>query len=213
LETAYRLFSERGISPVSMPEVAEASGVGRATVFRYFPSKVDLVIAVGTWKWAEYIEEYITTVTPEAVDRMTGAEYLRFYLDSFLDLYHNHADILIVNYEFNSYFRHEPEPTQLKLPYRDIVDAVGVRFHDLYERGLRDGTLNADIPEQTMFSSAFHIMLAAVTRYAVGLMFVPEGVDPEKELLMLEELLMKQFTKEKTRESGKENSREYALER
>ncbi len=45
-----------------------------------------------------------------------------------------------------------------------------------------------------MFSTAFHIMLAAVTRYAVGLVVVYEGIsDPESELLILEESLMSRF--------------------
>jgi hypothetical protein len=46
-----------------------------------------------------------------------------------------------------------------------------------------------------MFSSSFHIMLAAATRYAVGLVVVYEDSnDPESELVMLEELLLSRFT-------------------
>ena len=51
LEAGFNLFSERGIEQVTMPEVAQASSVGRATLFRYFPSKMELVIAIGVWKW------------------------------------------------------------------------------------------------------------------------------------------------------------------
>ena len=75
-----------------------------------------------------------------------------------------------------------------------MVDSLGVMFHELYQRGMKDGTLRADISEETMVSSSFHIMLAAVTRYAVGLVYVPEkGADPESELIMLEELLLSRY--------------------
>ena len=70
------------------------------------------------------------------------------------------------------------------------------QFHGLYECGRQDGTLNTDIPEQTMFSSIFHIMLAAVTRYATGLAIVNES-DPEKELVMLAEMMLAGFTRNK----------------
>ncbi len=197
LESAFRLFSEKGIESVTMPEVAKASGVGRATLYRYFASKLDLVVAIGTWKWNEYIAHHDAFVPLETHESMTGAQYLRFYLDSFLDLYRNHRDILRFNYNFNSYLQHESGTEAQRQPYLQMVGILHERFHRLCERGRRDGTLRDDISETSMFSSSFHIMLAAVTRYAVGLVYVPEEIDaPEGELVMLEELLLSRFTHE-----------------
>ena len=197
LESAFRLFSEKGIESVTMPEVAKASGVGRATLYRYFASKLDLVVAIGTWKWNEYIAHHDAFVPLETHESMTGAQYLRFYLDSFLDLYRNHRDILRFNYNFNSYLQHESGTEAQRQPYLQMVGILHERFHRLCERGRRDGTLRDDISETSMFSSSFHIMLAAVTRYAVGLVYVPEGnAEPESELVMLEELLLSRFTHE-----------------
>ena len=197
LESAFRLFSEKGIESVTMPEVAKASGVGRATLYRYFASKLDLVVSIGTWKWNEYIAHHDAFVPLETHESMTGAQYLRFYLDSFLDLYRNHRDILRFNYNFNSYLQHESGTEAQRQPYLQMVGILHERFHRLCERGRRDGTLRDDISETSMFSSSFHIMLAAVTRYAVGLVYVPEEIDaPEGELVMLEELLLSRFTHE-----------------
>ena len=197
LEAGFKLFSERGIELVTMPEVAEASGIGRATLFRYFPSKPDLVIAIGAWKWEEYIQWHNSLLSSEKMKRMTGAEYLRFFLDSFLDLYRNHQDILRYNYNFNSYLNYEAGKTDHKQPYLQVAESLAAQFHELYERGLKDGTLNSEISEQVMFSSSFHILLAAVTRYATGLMVVYEQrSDPESELKMLEELLLSRFIRE-----------------
>ena len=45
LETAYELFSRRGIRDVGVDEVIERAGVAKATLYRHFRSKDDLVIA------------------------------------------------------------------------------------------------------------------------------------------------------------------------
>ena len=194
LEEAYRLFSEKSIEGVTMPEVAEASGVGRATVYRYSPTKLDLVVAIGTQTWDEYIQSQGELLTEEEIEKMTGAEYLRFFLEGFLDLYRNHGDLLRFNYDFNSYLRSADGSAEQKQPYMRMVDNLGLLFHVLYEKGQKDGTLRSDIPEVEMFSGSFHIMLAAVTRYAVGLVYVPEsGADPENELMMLKELLLSHY--------------------
>ena len=196
LETAFHLFTEKGIELVTMPEIAQASGVGRATLFRYFPTNLDLVIMVGAWKWDEYIKWYDAVMPKEKIAQLSGAEYLRFYMDAFLDLYHNHSEILRFNYNFNNYLRYETGNQDQKQSYLQIADKLGSIFHELYERGKKDGTLNTEIPEITMFSATFHIMLAAVTRYAVGLVIVyDDESEPEKELMMLEELLLARFTK------------------
>jgi AcrR family transcriptional regulator len=46
LTTAYRLFTRRGIRAVGTDEVIAQSGVAKATLYRHFPSKNDLVLAV-----------------------------------------------------------------------------------------------------------------------------------------------------------------------
>ena len=59
--------------------------------------------------------------------------------------------------------------------------------------GEQDGTLRTDVPEKKMFSLTLHLMLAAVTRYAVGLLY-DAGIDPEEELTELKDMLMRRYT-------------------
>ena len=45
LDTAYELFSRRGVQAVGVDEVIERAGVAKATLYRHFPSKDELVLA------------------------------------------------------------------------------------------------------------------------------------------------------------------------
>jgi len=46
LEVASRILSERGVEAVRIPEVAEAAGVTRPVVYRFFPSRQAIFIAL-----------------------------------------------------------------------------------------------------------------------------------------------------------------------
>ena len=67
LETAYELFSRRAIRDVGIDEVIERAGVAKATLYRHFPSKDDLVVA-----FLERREERWTVAWVEAEARRRG---------------------------------------------------------------------------------------------------------------------------------------------
>ena len=91
-----------------------------------------------------------------------------------------------------SWFR----PDEKKLGYTRLIDGLLASFHQLYEKGMRDRTIRTDLPERMMFSALFHIMLATVTRYSVGLFYVSGGgTNPEEELLMLRNMLYAQMVR------------------
>ena len=76
-------------------------------------------------------------------------------------------------------------------PYLQMVERQVAGFHAVYQKAMEDGTVRTDLPETTMVSSIFHIMLAAVTRYAVGLVY--KGTNPDSELVLLENALLREY--------------------
>ena len=157
---------------------------------------MDLVIAIGAWKWDEYFTAYGAASDQKKAAPMRAAERLKWFLDAFLDLYRNHADILRFNYAFNSYLRNAQATEEQKRPYLRMADDLREAFHQMYEKGMADGTINRSISEEEMFSGAFHIMLAAATRCATGLAYVVPGRenDTEKELERLEAMMLREYT-------------------
>jgi len=189
LSAGFRIFSEQTIEKVKMTDVAEASRIGVATVYRYYGTKADLVAAISTWAWGQYVSQ----VVQQSTEHMSAAEELSFFLETFMDLYRNHKDILRFNQFFNVYIESETVSEEAMKPFKAVIGQIVKRFHVIYEKAQKDHTVRTDIPENEIFSECLHLMLAAVTRYAVGLVF-ESGVDPEKELTLLKNMLLREFT-------------------
>ena len=192
LQTAFRLFSERNIESVSMADVAAETSYNLRSFQRYFHSKNNLVIETATWVFDSFVAQYRAR-RRRPVEETTAAEDYEFFLDSFLDLYRNHADILRFNQFFNVYVRSEKIDAGQLQPYGGMIDALRERFRAVYEKGRQDGTLRTDYPEEVIFSATLHLMLAVVTRYAVGLVY-DAGVKAEQELLLQKRMLLREFT-------------------
>jgi AcrR family transcriptional regulator len=61
LESAYDLFARRGIRSVGIDEVIERAGVAKATLYRHFPSKDDLVLAFLERREQRWTREWVET--------------------------------------------------------------------------------------------------------------------------------------------------------
>lgn len=189
LEEGFRLFAQRGIESVTMPQIAQVGGVDRSSVYRYYLTKLDLVVAISANVWQKFSQESYAWLDGEGT---TGAERYAYYLEAFMVLYREHKDILRFNQFFNVFVANEKVSSEQMRPFTEVIGKMAERFHEVYVQGHADGTLRTDVPENEMFSSTLHLMLAAVTRYAVGLVY-HGGADPEKELTLLKDLLFRQY--------------------
>ncbi len=195
LEKAYELFSSGSIDAVSMQDVADASGYGVATLYRYFRTKPALVVAVAARQWEKFLQENMHKASGSDSVFLSAAGRYERYLDAFVELYENHRDLLRFNQFFNIYIQSEHVDRQGLQTYQSIIQVVREAFHDMYEQGREDHTLRMDVPEEEMFCTTLHLMLAAVTRYAVGLVYIPkDGFAPIREIMLLKTMFMERYT-------------------
>ena len=194
LKEGFRLFEAKGIETTGMQEVADACHLGIATLYRYYKNKTDLVLDIGTRQWQEYFVHVMEARAQCNVDQLTAARELEFYLNFYIDLYNNHKDLLRFNSNFNIYVSHEGVPVEQLKPYLRAIGSIAVLFHELYEKGKKDGTIRTDMPEEKMFASTAHIMLAVAVRYAQGLLYSAENeTDRTEEFILLKNMILKEF--------------------
>jgi AcrR family transcriptional regulator len=65
LDTAAALVAEHGLRPVTMSQIAEEAGIGRATLYKYFPSVEAILLAWHSRQMARHLE-YLAEVRERA---------------------------------------------------------------------------------------------------------------------------------------------------
>src|SRR6202162_2549133 len=86
LESAYELFSTRGVRAVGIEEVIERAAVAKATLYRHFPSKDELVLAFLKQREVVWTHGWVET---EARKRgTTPEEHLLAIFDLFDEWFH-----------------------------------------------------------------------------------------------------------------------------
>lgn len=88
LDAAARLFAEHGLAETSMAQIADAVGVARSAIYRYFPSKEHILVASFERRVPELIAE-ADAAAAEAATAMGKLErWLVFQVDYAVDPAH-----------------------------------------------------------------------------------------------------------------------------
>jgi len=147
LATAYELFSRRGIRAVGIDEVIERAGVAKATLYRHFPSKDDLVLA-----FLERREQLWTREWVEAEARRRGstpeAQLLAIF-DAFDEWFH--AD----DFEGCSFIKVLLETADLEHP----VGAASAVHLENIRSIVRTLAEEADLRDPAGFALSWHILM------------------------------------------------------
>ena len=196
LSVGFRLFAERGVEAVTMQQVADAAGIGIATLYRYFRTKLEFVIAIGAAKWTEYYAEVEKEYARRDGADMTAAEELEFFIHSIIALYRYHKDVLLFNRGFTAFVKHQVATAAQMRPYNEAASPFLKKFHLVWLKAVRDGTLNVDISEKKLFTSTLHIVLSAASKFAEGI-FYPADYEPDmtEELFMLKRMILNAYVK------------------
>src|SRR5689334_17963514 len=75
LDTAFRLFYAHGIRAVGIDRIIAESGVAKATFYKHFPAKDDLVVAYldrVDGVWGEQLRTAAEAAGPDPADQLVG---------------------------------------------------------------------------------------------------------------------------------------------
>ena len=196
MEAGFQLFAEHSIETVKLQDIATASGIGIATLYRYFGTKADLAIAIAVKQWQLYYQEVEAAFKSIGGEKISAAEELEFFLDCFIELYRSHKDVLRFNRNFDTYVKHEGCNEEQMRPYNEAVSLFADKFHRLYMKSQNDGTLDIRFTERKFFLNLLYIMISVAGKYAEGLIYpCNDTSDKTEELIMLKHIILNAYIK------------------
>ena len=179
IDVAFRLFVNKKIESVTMGEIAKEAGIGRATLFRYFPGKLELVIAVNTKEWKEYFDELDQKRPMSSVGDIPAIGRLFF------------KALLRYNDNFNHYVSHSGRKDLQMDEFNQALFSANTRFHMMYEKAKEDKTFKTDMAEEEFMRITVHTMMTACAYYAGGFIWgSKENEDYTPELIKLKEMIL-----------------------
>ncbi len=94
LEAAARLFAERGVERVTMVDVARAAGVGQGTLYRRFPSKGALCLALLDEQMRDFQAMVLSQLSAMAQENVPWMDRLGWFLEALVHFHATHIPLL-----------------------------------------------------------------------------------------------------------------------
>lgn len=147
IASAKELFAEQGLD-VALDEVARRAGVGNATLYRNFPTRADLILAV----YADEVDD-LCRHGSALLESDTAGEGLFTWLDSFVVHVATKRPLALAGTENGSERR-----TELFETWHTAMHAVAT---DLHGRALEAGAVSPDISVDELLALTYSAALAA----------------------------------------------------
>ena len=146
LESALKLFNEKGIDNTSTSLISKEAGVAAGTLYVYFKTKVDLIMELGTSIQKESLESFV-----DLIESPVGYESLEKFWHERVEWGVNNPD----KYKFMIQFKSSPyniKNTDIKIPDHEK------KLLNLIEEGIKNKILK-DLPPKyiSRFFSSHYI--------------------------------------------------------
>lgn len=163
-----QMFLKNGIEPVKMTDIAVESGVGVATLYRYFGTKTGITIAAMTYLWNQIDDMFSGIFDSEVFTAQTGLKQLSDLMRMYIVLYHAHPAFMKLLSEFDLYLLRENVPKEELREYdRSIINFYPV-VEKAFVTGLSDGTIRDDIDFKLFYNAYAHSLLELSKKLVQG---------------------------------------------
>jgi AcrR family transcriptional regulator len=159
LEAAARLFAEHGYSDTDTQLLADDLGVGKGTLYRYFPSKRDLFLAVVD-RVMRVLRQQVDAAMAEVADPLDGiAVGIRAYLAFFAE----HPEYVELLIQERAQFKDRKKPT-----YFEHQEAAAARWQAFWRDLIAQGRVR-EMPVERIFRVVSDLLYGTMfTNYFAG---------------------------------------------
>lgn len=184
---AIEVFKQKGIENAKMTDVAEAAQVGVASVYRYYKTKPELVIAAATLFWKQEIDAVYQQLANGNFVKASGLEQVRSILEVFIDLYHGHPEFLRFLHEFDSYVVKERIDLEKLSAYEASIINLKGHIVSAFRVGVADGSISSNIDFEVFYDTITHTLMSLCQKLLLRgeIISVDRAVSSETQIRMV----------------------------
>lgn len=145
LETTVALVTKHGLRPVTMSQIAEKAGIGRATLYKYFPDVESILVA-----WHErHIGNHLQQLAHLRDEDGNAAARLEAVLEAYALIQHEHHGT-----ELSALLHRGEHVARAQDHLRDFIKS-------LIREGAKSGHLRKDVSADELAGYCLHALTAA----------------------------------------------------
>ncbi len=184
LDEALTLFLERPISEVTIHDVAVRAGVGDATIYRYFSTKLNLVCSVAAKLEKQIFETYFNLDCAA-----NGFNKLTLFYGTYLKIFSSHREFFKLINEFDAFMLGEGKTDSNE--YASGLDMFKALCSEAYAQGLSDGSITPVSDWDTFYYATTHALLELCKKLsAADIVRQDFSAKKEEEIATLTEIIL-----------------------
>ena len=182
LDTAEKIFLDKGITETTMIDIAEESELSRATLYRYYKNKDDLVFAVELRIFSMLLDHLASVF--QSAD--SGLEKINALLTQFIQLYDTYPNHFRFTLAFDIYFSRGYPSREMAKQYLDLLRKNNFYLKEAIIQGIKEGAIRADIDPAKIASMLGNTFFSFAQRISLrGDILEKEQDQNQRELLIL----------------------------
>lgn len=150
-------FAEKGILSTEMKEIANKVGIGRATLYRYYPNIESIAYVVA----ADYMKELTNFSTSFDYSGINGYNSLLECQKSFFEFWNSRKDVLSFFIHFDAMY---PSPYPDTPEAKSYVNEL-IHLYEITDNFLNKGISDGSIKNETDIKESYSIISQAIVGY------------------------------------------------
>lgn len=160
IRAAIRVIRNQSIEEVKMTQIAEEAGVGVASVYRYFKTKLELALEAGNWLWNEEINKMYIEPKADYFEQYSGAQKVEHFLRVFIKIYKEYPEFFIFLEQFDNYLVKAQVETERLEQYEVAINRIKETMLAALEAGKEDSSIRPGLDSQGFYMTTTHSLMS-----------------------------------------------------
>ena len=195
LESAFNLFSEKGIDTITMNDIASTAELGVASLYRYFATKDEIAIRTAIWAWNKQKDVILPALQSDSYESLKGYQQIEKIFKMFVDLYDKEKTFLRFIYFFDSYINRQKISYERLFDYEGMIAVVQDIVANAISKGLTDGSISAEYKdhEKDLYFTSMHSLFSLSQKLSLAgnMLAMDSAVNGTDQMRILADLLLK----------------------